>query len=109
MRVGRFIVAAAIAAMSSAFVGSAVQASQPWPRPSQQDAGAGQNGGTGGGGWVATTSPTARPTLTVVPSGGAETGGGGSKGVALAGVGALALAGGAGVFLLLNRRRNELA
>ena len=103
MRVGRFIVVAAIAAMSSAFVGSAVQASQPWPRPTQQ------NGGAGGGGWVATTSPTARPTLTVVPSGGAETGGGGSKGVALAGVGALTLAGGAGVFLLLNRRRNELA
>ncbi len=104
MRVGRFIVVAAIAAMSSAFVGSAAEASQPWPRPSQQT-----GGGGGAGGWAPASTTAPRPAMTLLPSGGAETGGGGSKGVAFAGVGALALAGGAGAFLLLNRRRDELA
>lgn len=49
------------------------------------------------------------PTPTVAPSGGAETGGGGSHGVTFAGIGALALAGAAGVFLFLYRRRDEIA
>ncbi len=46
---------------------------------------------------------------TPAPSGGAETGGGGSFGFSLMGVGALTMAGGMGVVLFLRRRRDESA
>ena len=68
-------------------------------------------------GTPATPTPTPTPTPTasvtgsptVAPSGGAETGGGASHGFTFAGVGALALAGMAGVLLFLYRRRDEIA
>lgn len=61
-------------------------------------------------GTPATPSPStpASPSKPV-PSGGAETGGGGSYTTAVLGLGALALAGGAGVLLFRIRRRDELA
>ncbi|GIH06801.1 hypothetical protein Rhe02_48680 [Rhizocola hellebori] len=102
MRVGRIIVVTAIVALSSAFAGSAAQAMRPWPSPST-------NGGTGGGpanNWTKTTAPPTTPPAPL-PSGGADTGGGGSNGVAFAGIGALAVAGGAGIVLFRNRRRDE--
>lgn len=56
-----------------------------------------------------TPTPTVTASPTVAPSGGAETGGGASHGVTFAGIGALALAGAAGVWLFLYRRRDEIA
>jgi hypothetical protein len=97
MRVGRIIVVAAIAALSSAFVVNASHARPwPWPTPSTSSTQS----------WTRTTAPAPPPPT---PSGGAETGGGGSYDMPIAGLGALGLAGVGGAFLFLYRRRDELA
>jgi LPXTG-motif cell wall-anchored protein len=54
-------------------------------------------------------SPRPSTTPSSVPSGGAETGGGGSYSMPIAGIGALAIAGALAAFLFRHRRRDEIA